>query len=146
MVFPSLRIQAAFNSLVLGFIERFFFVSSVCDVTLDAVQCQTSQVQAYLCSCCRIICLSWMDLKEDVQADQQRKAVKAADSVSMLMSLRFAVRDANGQESKHWTNCASGMKTSPATRPPRHWGWCQPTTVGMDVTLSDVMMVCCKVI
>lgn len=36
----------------------------------------------------------------------------------MLMSLRSTVSDADGQRSKHWTNCASSMKTSPLSQTP----------------------------
>lgn len=36
----------------------------------------------------------------------------------MLMSLRSTVSDANGQGSKHRTNCASSRKTCPSHRLP----------------------------
>lgn len=35
----------------------------------------------------------------------------------MLVPLRPAIPDADGQRRKHWTNCASSLKTSPS---PRH--------------------------
>lgn len=59
---------------------------------------------------------------KDFNPYKEKKAIAFCDSVFMLMSLRFTVSDTNGQERKHWTNCASSLKTSPSPKHPCHWG------------------------
>lgn len=53
------------------------------------------------------------------------------DSGFMLMPLRSTVSDADGRRSKHWTDCAPSMKTSPSlTDAVACRGQCQLGTVG----------------
>lgn len=79
------------------------------------------------------MCRTW---KRISRPTKKRKETAFCDSDFMLMSLRSTVGDANGQESKHRTNCASSMKTSPSHRLPTPvtgvsaswglWGWIWP--------------------